>query len=278
MLWIFILLDSTIFLPIINFFDPDCGQSDKKALSWAHIDREIDIAQLCLEDDFYWHGWGVNWMPDLSGTQVFALAFPWQWYNGNFRSQIPPDFEGIILLGNECDEYKQCNMSNTELATMIKEVISYCPGCTFSFPMYSPHDNDGHFSNSFWQEAKAVGIPSDKFQVGSLHIYNIGDMAYESLTTRVDAYYQNFLIPNGFGDLPTWITELGWYSYQDCRNLSYMDNYMSRWLEEAERDDRVEKYFGYTTFTDEQLPCSFSPFWFGDGQLSEYGELFKEAG
>jgi len=254
-----ITVTSRIYLPLVEYMP--CAEQTKKALAWAHRGSNADdLYRLCLPEDFLWHSWTPTApATELSGT--FLVSVKWPAQLDAFEASVPTTSTQVVLWGNECDRPDQCNLSVADTVDFFLDLQDHCPDCKYVCPMYSVFDDDGSISHDFYDAYITAGGDDDAIYAASMHVYNMGWNPYDSLDERLDAFYTNYLTHTGQGEKKVWITEIGWFNTCAPTQDHEIGDDLPGWFIEADTDNRIEYYFGYTTFTHEQDACKFEPYW-----------------
>lgn len=263
------------YLPYISTRDcPDEGP--KQGLAWGWRGRPADVYSLGLCSDFPFHTWTVAPVGEKEqGTFIPMVGYQQFEVARSLFENIPRNYDGLILFGNECDLSTQCNRTPFQVGDWLFELTLLYPEADFTTPMYS-NNEDGKLSLQAFKRYVSVGGDPDRLVVVSIHIYpdGLNGNPGRSAKERLDDIYNNFMVPAGLQNRPIWVTEIGW---RDC----YDDlNVFREWMKQVTSYDRVEVIFGFTPHWDpSQKPwCPFSPFfeWEEPHDLTEAGAIFSE--
>ena len=138
----------------------------------------------------------------------------------------------------------------------MNDVMDHTPNAKIVGPMYSQEAPESDYTQAL-AAFLALGNSISDIHASSLHTYN--GPQFDTVTEQIDDHYNNYMIPNGMGSKPVWITEIGWH---ECGPGNLED--IEPRIQAVEADSRVEHYF------------LFAPTWSGDDGGCEYHTLFDE--
>ena len=276
------IVQARIYLPVIGI--SKCITSEKKAIAWEGIQwmrgNLDDVYLLCLEDDFLWHVWSPR--PNKQFPNAPGTAIPMVWNIAHpsprrgivgYWENIPQDYDGFVLVGNECDQATQCNLDPKGTADLLHSVLEWTPNARAIWPLYSPDARPSLYREAYDWFVAGGGDP-DSIYATSLHSYpiHVGD-----LQAQIDKHYSEYMVPTGQGHKPVWITELGWHKCGG--DISGLGD----WIRIAEDDDRVEYYFLWAplTLVNHDGPCPYDTFFdtdnIPDSVLAPAGYIVRDA-
>lgn len=270
-----------IYYPFFSY-DPCHIRRQKGGLAYSYPAGQLAaiVDDLCLNQAGVIRTWSVTIRPSwaLGMNYIPVLWGPGQLVA--FRLNIPRDYNGVILVGNECDQPDQCNTTPAELATLYADAQSWCANCTFTTPGLASDETDGQWLRS-WLLAflaqggeidRIVGIDSHHYiarehAIAAYTIWGNGSCGDDRCLIMWELNRRLNTLRAVLPGLPLVVSEIG-----GCSDWPYVQEWMDAQLDFLETRDDVEWYavFIDNEYHPEWQPCAF-PIYTG-GALNEYGQ------
>lgn len=271
----------------IYFTYPQCPYlSDKKGLAYAYAYNVLARVSedLCVNPSAIVRTWSAIAKPGWSLNMHFIPTIWSDKQLNDFINRIPADYSDWVLVGNECDQTDQCNITPEELAAVYIEAHAHCQSCKFISPGLASDETNGEWLRQWRNDFIEQGGSLDWiYAVDSHHYISTSDahnayLVYGSgqcqsadrlcqvefeLNRRLDIL--KTVIPNK----PLVVSEIG-----SCPS-SYANEWIARQLNVLEQRTDV---IWYAVFVDSQYwpfqPCGFQVYelsnpsvlnWYGIG-------------
>lgn len=168
----------------------------------------------------------------------------------------------IALFLNEPDRPDQADMTPTQAADLYLYVSeTVCPSTKWVGPMTSDSDN-GQWVRTFLIECGMIGCDTSNTRLIAFSVHAYTNMTFPTIDSRLDSFCTFVVCDRKF-----WVTEVGLRSF-----ISNPYTILSNWIEEMDNDPRIEKYFGYTTYSlDAQYHAFFD---WNTNDMTEFGCAF----
>lgn len=282
-----------LYFPIAYTADyGECVYSYKKGLAYSYpyqLETSVAIQQdICIRDSAYWRIWHYN-KPNIYPNLTFV---PTVWGRSQYESFInwydASKNVTYILIGNECDQADQCNLTPQETAQLFIDVLETCPPCLAIGPGLASDETDGAWLFEWYQAYLQLGGDVDRLYAWDAHQYlhptdaipqevyqtclgkPVDDpcIAVAETQRRINRLYQVMPL-----DLPLFISEVG-----VCQGFPTTYSWFGAVLDVLEADQRV---IAYLMFLDSGVgqpwqPCNFPIY--TNGRLNSYGLAMRHAG
>lgn len=282
-----------LYFPIAYATDyGECVYSEKKGLAYSYpYQQGISEAirqDVCIKPNSYWRTWGYH-RPNIYPNLTFVPTVWGRSQYDNFRSWYD-DSKNItyLLIGNECDQVDQCNLTPYATALLFIDVLGTCPTCLAIGPGLASDETDGAWLLEWYYAYLQLGGDISRLYAWDAHQYlhptdaiphevyqscfgkPIDDPCIATVETqrRIDRLYQVMPL-----DLPLFISEVG-----VCQGFLTAYNWFGAVLDVLESDPRVIAYLMFLDIGVGQpwQPCNFPIY--TDGRLNAYGLAMRHAG